>query len=66
MIKLDRSPSSVLVVCDDCPWWHSFAFDYDDAEKRAIRHEENVHPTSTNMRDRAKVRASMKKKRAAM
>jgi len=66
MIKLDSSSSSVLVVCDDCPWWFSFAFEYDDAEKRAVRHEENVHPDSTHMRDRAKVRASMRRKRAAM
>lgn len=65
MIKLDRSPSSVVVVCDDCPWWFAFAFTYDDAERRACTHEENVHPDSTNMRDRAATRASMAKSRAA-
>lgn len=67
MIKLDKSTTSTLVTCDECPHWFSFKFEYTEAEESACRHERNVHPDTTVMRDRAATRARVNKyRRAAM
>lgn len=64
-ITIDSS-SSHLIVCTACPHWFSFQLDYDTAEGSAVRHERNVHPESTAWRDRAAVRARVKRHRAKM
>lgn len=66
MIKLDESSTSVLVTCEGCPWWFAFAFTYDDAETRACRHEENVHPEHNDMRRRAATRARVRRHRSSV
>lgn len=62
-ISIDAS-TSYLIVCTACPHWFAFQFDYDAAEGSAVRHEGNVHPDSTAWRDRAAVRARVKRHRA--
>lgn len=43
-IHLDFTNISVVLQCDDCPWWHGFAFDRIEAWTVARRHEEQHHP----------------------
>lgn len=43
-IKLDISPTSIVIYCTDCGHWRGFAFDREDAERRGAKHEESVHP----------------------
>lgn len=50
-IKLDFSPTCVVVYCTDCPHWRGFGFTKDEAHAVAVRHEENVHPASTQARN---------------
>jgi hypothetical protein len=66
VIKLDPSTTSVVVTCTDCPYWYAFAWTRDDAELRAIAHEELVHPESHNMRDRAASRVTTRRARASV
>ncbi len=43
-IKLDKSAASVVVHCDDCPWWSAFAHTIAEGHTTAVRHETAVHP----------------------
>lgn len=49
-IKLDISPNSIVIYCEDCGHWRAFAFDREDAEKRGEAHEERVHPECWDFR----------------
>lgn len=49
-IRLDISPSSVVVYCDECGHWRAFAWDRNEGELTGVRHEENVHPDSWEFR----------------
>jgi hypothetical protein len=52
-IKLDISPSSVVVYCDECGHWRAFAFTIAEGHVSASSHEERVHPQSVQARDAA-------------
>lgn len=43
MIKHDISDRSVVTTCTQCPYWASFSFDIDEAERREINHNMSVH-----------------------
>lgn len=44
-IKIDRSDSSVVLVCLSCEGaWCGFAWDLADAHNRAVAHEQRTHP----------------------
>jgi hypothetical protein len=49
-IKLDISPTSIVIYCTDCGHWRGFAFDREDAERRGASHEERVHPDTWEFR----------------
>lgn len=50
-IKIDCSDSSVVLVCESCSGtWRAFAWTREDAYKRAIAHEQNVHPGEESTR----------------
>jgi hypothetical protein len=44
MIQLDATPISVVVTCDECPYWHAFAWTRAEGWAAAARHEQIVHP----------------------
>jgi hypothetical protein len=46
MIRLDFTQLSVVVKCDECPWWYGFAFDRLHGWRVARDHEASVHPES--------------------
>lgn len=54
MIRLDRSPNSVVVVCS-CGW-RELTLSIEAAWRIADVHERNVHPDSTQIRDAAIIR----------
>lgn len=62
MIQLDRSATSVVVICAGCPHWRAFAFTKAKAYESAADHEERVHPNDYRMRD---ARATWQKRHAA-
>lgn len=43
MIKHDISDRSVVTTCTKCPYWASFSFDVEEAEKREVNHNMLVH-----------------------
>lgn len=43
MRKLDFTHHSVVVTCDECPWWSAFAFDREEGWTTARRHELQFH-----------------------
>lgn len=43
MIQLDRSTTSILVTCTDCPHWYVFSFTLDHAYSAAAHHEHRCH-----------------------
>lgn len=62
MIHLDQSSTSIVITCDDCPWWHGFQFELPKAEASGMRHEAEVHPDAPArftklVQTRARVRA---------
>lgn len=53
-IKLDPSPShTVVIVCDQCPWWAAIRFGMDAAHGCAIDHEKSQHPGEKQARKAA-------------
>lgn len=64
MITFDRSDRYTLIVCDQCPHWHAFAWDRDDAERRAAAHEESCHPGVRVIRSRSASRDTTRRARA--
>ena len=44
MMSLDFTQHSVVVKCDDCPFWYAFAFTRIEGWRSAANHEANVHP----------------------
>lgn len=44
MIFLDFTQLSVVVKCDQCPWWYGFGFDRLHGWTVARNHEQSVHP----------------------
>ena len=42
-IKHDISDRSVVTTCTRCPFWASFSFDLDEAERREVNHNLQVH-----------------------
>jgi hypothetical protein len=64
MIKFDQSTSSVVVTCEECPWWRGFAFTMPEAEASGLRHEDLVHEGTTTLRDRLATRARVRAHRA--
>lgn len=64
MIKFDQSSTSVVITCDDCPWWHGFQFDLEQAERSGMRHETEVHPDVHTLRDRLQARDRKRAQRA--
>lgn len=63
-IKLDPSDALVLVTCTECTYWHACAWTIEKAEDAGIKHEENVHPESFNMRNRRATRERVRRHRA--
>jgi hypothetical protein len=49
-IKLDVSPSSVVVYCEECGHWRAFAWTVLEGHQSAVRHELNVHIESEQAR----------------
>lgn len=47
MTKIDRSSSGILILCAECPYWHSFRFVMIEAHNSAVAHEARVHPGDT-------------------
>lgn len=64
-IRLDRSRSGIVIVCELCPWWAAFRFTTNGAEDCACDHEERVHPALTHRRDARDQRASKARHAAA-
>lgn len=63
-IEFDQSDTEVLAVCHDCGGvWRAFAWTMDDAEARAVAHEERAHPGTKTLRDKISARHAMRKKR---
>jgi hypothetical protein len=56
MIKFDQSSTSVVIVCEACPWWHGFAFTLLEAEASGMRHEAQVHEGTRELVDRLQAR----------
>lgn len=50
-IRLDRSATSIVVTCADCPHWAAFQFDELAAWRSAAAHEERCHPERTRARN---------------
>lgn len=44
LIWLDITPCSIVIVCNECPFWRGLALNRDDAWTRALAHAENCHP----------------------
>jgi hypothetical protein len=42
-IRHDKSTTSIVSVCSDCPSWFAFAFDPDDADAAEIDHLTRCH-----------------------
>lgn len=53
-IKLDKSNELVVVYCTECGHWRAAAWTVAEAHNRAVTHEQNVHPDSTQARDSAR------------
>lgn len=47
MISLDYTQLSVVVRCDECPWWYGFGFDRIHGWTVGRDHELRVHPGYT-------------------
>lgn len=43
MIKHDVGDKSVVTTCTKCPFWRSFSWGMDEAERREIAHNMLVH-----------------------
>ena len=50
-IKLDFTQQSVVVKCNECPWWSGFGFDKAEAWSVGARHEGQFHSAATQARD---------------
>lgn len=50
-IRLDVSDESIVVTCQRCPWWSSFAWTRLAAWESAAGHELRVHPGDTTARN---------------
>ena len=44
MIKLDVTRYSVVVQCDQCPWWYGFADSRLEGWRVGAGHETRAHP----------------------
>lgn len=64
-IRLDRSSSGVVIVCDLCPWWSAFRFTVSGADDCSCNHEESSHPELRHRRDARDQRASKARKAEA-
>jgi hypothetical protein len=64
-IKLDISPTSIVIYCTDCGHWRGFAFEREDAEARGVTHEERVHPESWEFRRKVQKNNSRRAERHA-
>lgn len=66
MIRHDRSATSIVTTCTDCPFWYAFNFDDDLADEAAIRHRINVHQVpEAKAREAARARARRARHAAA-
>ena len=66
-IEFDQSDANVVLVCHDCRGtWRAFAWTMDDAEQRAIAHEERCHPGTRTVRDRVTARHTKRRSRRVM
>lgn len=45
-LYVDVTESTVLIKCNDCPWWHALRFTREEAWRAGRDHETNVHPGS--------------------
>lgn len=64
-IEFDQGASAVLLVCHDCQGtWRAFAWDMDDAERRAVAHEVRTHPGTYTVQERIRARHAMRAIRA--
>lgn len=43
-IRFDVSDRSVVIVCDDCPWWQALRLTLREARECAADHERQQHP----------------------
>lgn len=43
MIKHDKSATSIVTTCTECPWWFAFNFDLQGAHRSKEGHAINVH-----------------------
>lgn len=50
-IRLDLSPSSVVVYCSDCPWWADVTTTRMSAHTAAGGHEAQCHPGERTAQD---------------
>lgn len=53
MIKLDKSSSSVVVLCTECPYWRGFGFDREHGWRVGAAHEKNLHPEAKQQAQKA-------------
>lgn len=64
-IKLDRSTASgILVKCDECSYWHAFAWTNADAWAAGRRHEAAAHNTVSDRTRNASDQASARRRHA--
>lgn len=59
-IKLDCSPSGIVIYCEQHDWWRAFRFHKDEAWDAACGHEEREHEGDYHQRN-----ARSERKRAA-
>ena len=57
LIWLDISPSSIVIVCNECDFWRGVALNIDDAWERAHAHERLAHPGSVQVSNAISKRA---------
>ncbi|UOE43739.1 hypothetical protein [Agromyces larvae] len=42
-VRHDKSTTSIVTTCTECPYWYAFNFEAELAEAAAIRHKMTVH-----------------------
>lgn len=52
-IKLDKSSTSVVVLCTECPYWRGFGFDREHGWRVGAAHEKALHPEAKQQAQKA-------------
>ncbi|MFJ3394007.1 hypothetical protein [Leifsonia aquatica] len=64
-ITLDKSSSSVVVLCSECPYWRGFGFDREHGWRVGAGHEKALHPDAKQQAQKALASAQRDTRHAA-